>query len=1160
MQASAQSQSQSQSQSQAGQLGGPIGTHGNVLPASVDHDAVGHLHPIHASSPASAVRPLGTLSLMSAVGGARKPAPDLVVPFALPSVQQVKEWRSSQAHHRKRRRLEQSEWKEDADADADADVDGDPDATATATQNDRASPQPSDLPRGISLHQCLRQSRLQHLTSLLPVYSTRQRSGLHYPCTITLPRGIVPRPNAAPAHSHDAPTSRTTAFASPPKVELVPLGRADVRVGPLVFVACKLWELREEASATVSAAPSSSIVNASGHSEKPRADSSVQGKKASLPISSQMSAKEKPSAARSNAKTAADKSSKSPIKDAAPTSSAATLLPRSPSQGQKTAPQDARGITAEHSGSGQQRQSLDQPSPLPQRGSFPLAKPPAKAPQAAPKAAVSSAASSAGVAPASASASASASTTKTSTAASPRAAISPLLVTRVNQKAAKDPALQKLLQVAASGKASPSELQTLGKWIEGVRKELRSEGVSIEGPTSGNASSSTSTSRRPADNAPSSATAASTSKPVASSERARAAPSANASAPRPASLAPASTTGAVTSTQKGTANSRSGQEGQPPKPLPPGSAASKVAAPAAQSPLNPLPPSQQRVQTDRSHPKSAQSAASAASACVASPSKTLQDTTKSSASLTRPTAALPVSASRPAAPQATSAGKNQPASSRPASEHMGGASSNSDRAGSSHAIIPAASQLPSPPIVVVEFRENPSARFVLPLWGDVIVERREALQETAETSVGGASIRTAERNKLLDRARNVLVSFWTPVQGADAFVSASPAEDVSATGTNATMSTRSSGSISTTDRTQTRYPITWRLSGHAADIAPGSSPVDITQPLWEMFGRVEGCVTRDKQGFRAPQEELDRKSSSAGTSKEGVGHKHNSNALTQKQFEHMYEMLPPANQDAHPAIDVPSAMLPGGMEEHLSDRFGVKVQVLTARPIPKRKTASATAPSGPEDVTEVGDSKIPQGSPKVKKMPRLSGDTNDVTFEAVDVSLDASLDPTVASPQSQVAGPKRKRHVATHNPDGSRKSCGACGTLVTPMWRRGPSGPSQLCNACGARWKAGRLVVPDVPPEPREPDPDSSRQTKREGKRAKSSAPASDPVRHEGKTEAMQIDRDEARVQTIPNTAPSGEAKAGALQAATDQTSNGASNDTNHAHPQVAVQANVPEP
>ncbi|PWN45739.1 hypothetical protein IE81DRAFT_167365 [Ceraceosorus guamensis] len=303
-----------------------------------------------------------------------------------------------------------------------------------------------------------------------------------------------------------------------------------------------------------------------------------------------------------------------------------------------------------------------------------------------------------------------------------------------------------------------------------------------------------------------------------------------------------------------------------------------------------MPPSQQSVQTDKSHSKSAQSvpgAATSASAYVASPSKTLKDTTKSPASLTRPAAALPVSASKSAAPQATSAGNNQPASSRPASEHMGGASSNSDRAGSSHAIIPAASQLPSPPILVVEFRENPSARFILPLWGDVIVERREALQETAETSAGGAIIRTAERNKLLDRARNVVVSFWAPVQGADAFVSASAAEDVSATGTNATMSTRSSGAVSTTDRSQTRYPITWRLSGHAADIAPGSSPVDITQPLWEMFGRVEGCVTRDKQGFKAPQEEFERKSSSAGTSKEGVGLKHSSNALTQKQFEHL---------------------------------------------------------------------------------------------------------------------------------------------------------------------------------------------------------------------------------------------------------------------------------
>jgi hypothetical protein len=30
--------------------------------------------------------------------------------------------------------------------------------------------------------------------------------------------------------------------------------------------------------------------------------------------------------------------------------------------------------------------------------------------------------------------------------------------------------------------------------------------------------------------------------------------------------------------------------------------------------------------------------------------------------------------------------------------------------------------------------------------------------------------------------------------------------------------------------------------------------------------------------------------------------------------------------------------------------------------------------------------------------------------------------------------------------------CTDCGTLDSPEWRRGPSGPKTLCNACGLRW------------------------------------------------------------------------------------------------------------
>ncbi|THU55751.1 hypothetical protein C4D60_Mb11t09860 [Musa balbisiana] len=35
--------------------------------------------------------------------------------------------------------------------------------------------------------------------------------------------------------------------------------------------------------------------------------------------------------------------------------------------------------------------------------------------------------------------------------------------------------------------------------------------------------------------------------------------------------------------------------------------------------------------------------------------------------------------------------------------------------------------------------------------------------------------------------------------------------------------------------------------------------------------------------------------------------------------------------------------------------------------------------------------------------------------------------------------------------------CRHCGTRETPQWRSGPNGSSELCNACGIRYKSGRL-------------------------------------------------------------------------------------------------------
>lgn len=34
----------------------------------------------------------------------------------------------------------------------------------------------------------------------------------------------------------------------------------------------------------------------------------------------------------------------------------------------------------------------------------------------------------------------------------------------------------------------------------------------------------------------------------------------------------------------------------------------------------------------------------------------------------------------------------------------------------------------------------------------------------------------------------------------------------------------------------------------------------------------------------------------------------------------------------------------------------------------------------------------------------------------------------------------------------SKRKCEFCGTMETPMWRRGPTGKGTLCNACGVKW------------------------------------------------------------------------------------------------------------
>ncbi|KAJ1910470.1 hypothetical protein GGI09_004948 [Coemansia sp. S100] len=53
--------------------------------------------------------------------------------------------------------------------------------------------------------------------------------------------------------------------------------------------------------------------------------------------------------------------------------------------------------------------------------------------------------------------------------------------------------------------------------------------------------------------------------------------------------------------------------------------------------------------------------------------------------------------------------------------------------------------------------------------------------------------------------------------------------------------------------------------------------------------------------------------------------------------------------------------------------------------------------------------------------------------------------------------PSNPRRI-TLSPVGRSRKCSYCGCSETPIWRRGPGGTGTLCNACGVRWKLGKIL------------------------------------------------------------------------------------------------------
>ncbi|XP_076909612.1 GATA transcription factor 9-like [Bidens hawaiensis] len=66
--------------------------------------------------------------------------------------------------------------------------------------------------------------------------------------------------------------------------------------------------------------------------------------------------------------------------------------------------------------------------------------------------------------------------------------------------------------------------------------------------------------------------------------------------------------------------------------------------------------------------------------------------------------------------------------------------------------------------------------------------------------------------------------------------------------------------------------------------------------------------------------------------------------------------------------------------------------------------------------------------------------------------------PNVTKPVSNMSTNCKPINTVSNSKNDEGRKCFHCATSKTPQWRTGPMGPRTLCNACGVRYKSGRLV------------------------------------------------------------------------------------------------------
>ncbi|XP_010488502.1 PREDICTED: GATA transcription factor 1-like isoform X1 [Camelina sativa] len=158
-----------------------------------------------------------------------------------------------------------------------------------------------------------------------------------------------------------------------------------------------------------------------------------------------------------------------------------------------------------------------------------------------------------------------------------------------------------------------------------------------------------------------------------------------------------------------------------------------------------------------------------------------------------------------------------------------------------------------------------------------------------------------------------------------------------------------------------------------------------------------------------------------------------------------------SNKDAFPVIETFVGVLP------LSEHFGVTS--------PEREAIEGKQRS-PVSVLETSSN-----SSTTTTTSNSSGGSTAVTTTTTSMLMSCCVSfkaPAKARSKRRRTGRRDLRVLWTGNEIQKKKTisaaviigrkCQHCGAEKTPQWRAGPLGPKTLCNACGVRYKSGRLV------------------------------------------------------------------------------------------------------